>query len=60
MDDRDPADWMPSVSSFRCTHATEWVAVKVRWRLSVDATERTALQEILGSCPALAVTVAIQ
>ena len=58
--DRDPADWMPTVSSFRCTYATEWVAVKVRWRLSVDATERSALQQILDSCPAPAVTVAIQ
>jgi Protein of unknown function (DUF1524) len=58
--DRDPADWMPSVTSFQCTYATDWVAVKVRWRLSVDAGERTALQEILGSCPAPAVTVAIQ
>ena len=58
--DHDPADWMPSMSSSQCTYATEWVAVKARWRLSVDAAERTSLQNILGSCPAPAVTVAIQ
>jgi hypothetical protein len=58
--DRDPADWLPTAASSRCTYATAWVAVKVRWRLSVDAAERAALQEILGSCPTPAVTVAIE
>jgi hypothetical protein len=58
--ERDPADWLPTVTSFHCTYATEWVAVKARWRLSVDAAERTRLQSILGSCPAPAVTVAIR
>lgn len=57
--DKDPAQWLPPLSSFRCTYATEWVVVKVRWRLSVDALERAALQTILTACPAKAVSVAI-
>lgn len=57
--DLDPAQWLPPLVAFRCQYATEWVAVKVRWRLAVDATERTALSNLLAGCPATAVTVAI-
>jgi hypothetical protein len=58
--DRDLTDWLPPSTEFRCTYATEWVSVKVRWRLSVDAAERTTLQALLAGCPAPQVTVAIQ
>jgi hypothetical protein len=58
--DRDPSDRLPPATGFRCTYATEWLAVKVRWRLSVDATERSTLQALLAGCPAPPVTVAIQ
>lgn len=47
--DRDPAEWLPD--SGVCAYAKRWVAVKYRWRLSVDATERTALERILRGCP---------
>lgn len=57
--DRDPAQWLPPLTSFRCTYATEWVVVKVRWRLSVDTLERAALKRILTACPARTVSVAI-
>jgi len=57
--DRDPAEWLPPLTSFRCTYATDWVAIKVRWRLSVDALERAALKRILAGCPARTVTVAV-
>jgi len=57
--DKDPAQWLPPLTSFRCTYATEWVVVKVRWRLSVDALERAALKRILVVCPVRAVTVAV-
>jgi hypothetical protein len=50
---------MPPLASFRCTYAREWVAVKVRWRLSVDRAERDTLRRILGSCPATLTSVAI-
>ena len=57
--DRDPAQWLPPLVGFRCTYATEWVVVKVRWSLSVDTAERDALHRILASCPARTVSVAI-
>lgn len=54
--DKDPAEWLPH-TSFRCTYATDWVVIKVRWRLSVDARERAALKRILTRCPAQRVSV---
>lgn len=55
--DLDPAQWLPPVTSFRCTYATEWVAVKTRWALAVDGTERLALADLLAGCAAAQVTV---
>jgi hypothetical protein len=55
--DRDPAQWLPPLASFRCTYVTEWVVVKVRWRLSVETLERAALKRILAACPARTVAV---
>ncbi|GDX32032.1 hypothetical protein LBMAG15_09660 [Actinomycetes bacterium] len=49
--DRDPADWLPKYDV--CTYAKTWIAVKYRWRLAVDTTEKSALQRIIGACPAL-------
>ena len=57
--DRDPAEWLPPLVTFRCTYATEWVAVKLRWHLSVDTIERTALRRILAACPVSVVRVNI-
>ena len=57
--DKDPAQWLPPLTSFHCTYATDWVVVKVRWSLRVDAGERSALREILRECPARTVRVAI-
>ena len=49
--DKDPAQWQPSWVAARCGYAARWVAVKYRWRLSVDPAERTALSDVLtGTC----------
>jgi hypothetical protein len=56
--DRDPAAWLPPRTASRCTYAIQWVAVKYRWRLTVDPAERTRLSSILsGSCGARTTTV---
>jgi hypothetical protein len=56
--DRDPAEWLPPLTSVRCSYAIHWVTVKYRWRLSVDTAERTRLLEILsGTCGAKTVTI---
>lgn len=49
--DSDPAEWMPPASSVSCTYATRWVAVKYRWELTIDITEKSALASVLnGTC----------
>ena len=49
--DRDPAEWLPPASSYWCTYLADWLAVKVRWSLSVDSMERAAIQSDIGACP---------
>ena len=57
--DKDPAQWLPPRTAFRCTYAANWVVIKVRWQLNVDAAERTALIHILSACPAPTAKVVI-
>jgi hypothetical protein len=53
--DQDPAEWMPTYD--RCRYLREFVAVKVRWRLSVDSAERSALQSLSSGCSNTTITV---
>jgi hypothetical protein len=53
---RDPSEWMPKASN-RCQYASQWVAVKYRWRLSVDKPEKRALKRQLNNCSAKQVKV---
>jgi hypothetical protein len=53
--DRDPADWLPPLKSARCVYLVDWVAVKVRWKLTVDATERRTLLQLASTCGSIAV-----
>ena len=55
--DQDPAQWLPTNSSFYCDYAATWVAVKWRWNLSVDSPERAVLSNLLSGCSSLAVIV---
>jgi hypothetical protein len=56
--DHDPAEWLPPDADAVCPYATGWVLVKVRWRLAVDAAERSALEAALqGACGEVAVMV---
>ncbi|WP_131770269.1 HNH endonuclease family protein [Candidatus Protofrankia californiensis] len=55
--DKDPAAWMPPATDARCRYLTEWVAVKIRWRLAVDTTEKTALTSHAATCPETTLTV---
>lgn len=55
--DDDVAHWLPPLASAHCTYAVDWVLVKFRWNLTVDPTERTALDGLLtGACGDTAVT----
>ncbi|MBB2949213.1 hypothetical protein FB565_009018, partial [Actinoplanes lutulentus] len=48
--DQDPSTWQPSVTSYRCTYARMWIAVKYYWALKLQSTEKTALQTMLNTC----------
>ncbi|AJE40492.1 HNH endonuclease family protein [Streptomyces nodosus] len=48
--DKDPAQWMPTQTSYRCTYVRAWVQVKYYYGLSVDTAEKSALQNYLASC----------
>ena len=43
--DDDPTYWLPPLESANCVYLTEWVAVKIRWKLSVDAEERQSIRD---------------
>ncbi|MEU9979312.1 HNH endonuclease family protein [Streptomyces sp. NPDC051014] len=53
--DKDPADWMP-VPVDRCKYTVDWVADKLRWRLTADPAEVQALDRLAEQCPTATVT----
>ena len=53
--DQDPATWLPQYD--RCRYLREFVAVKLRWRLSVDAAEKQAMSSLASSCTNTTITV---
>ncbi|BCJ51831.1 hypothetical protein Asp14428_33060 [Actinoplanes sp. NBRC 14428] len=48
--DQDPSTWQPSVTSYRCTYAKMWIAVKSYWALTLQSSEKSALQTMLNTC----------
>lgn len=57
--DRSPDEWMPPRAGAHCRYLGWWLAIKVRWSLRVDATERAFLRDRLGACPGDKLTVRI-
>ena len=47
--DKDPAQWLPPME--RCRYVASWVAVKLRWKLTVDQDEYDAIRRVLSNCP---------
>ncbi|KAH7038303.1 uncharacterized protein B0I36DRAFT_372419 [Microdochium trichocladiopsis] len=48
--DKSPDVWKPSLTSFHCTYASSWVAVKSYWALSITSAEKSALTTMLNTC----------
>lgn len=48
--DRDPAAWRPTRTSFHCTYARMWIGAKYTWSLTLQSTEKSALQSMLNTC----------
>ncbi|WTX01092.1 hypothetical protein OG216_47630 (plasmid) [Streptomycetaceae bacterium NBC_01309] len=49
--DKDPAEWMPPYQEYACTYTGDWIAMKIRWDLSVDQAEWDALAVQAAACP---------
>ncbi|MFF9788557.1 HNH endonuclease family protein [Streptomyces nigrescens] len=54
--DKDPAEWMPPAKDATCTYAPDWVAAKLRWKLTADRAEVKALRTVAAGCKGVAVT----
>ncbi|MFK0127108.1 HNH endonuclease family protein [Streptomyces nigra] len=54
--DQDPAQWLPPATAVHCRYIGEWVGTKLRWNLTVDEVELTALQDAAAGCPGQTVT----
>lgn len=46
--DQDPSTWQPEAN--RCEYATDWIAVKHTYELTVTTAEKSALQHMLAEC----------
>lgn len=55
--DQDVAEWLPPIN--RCRYVKDWVAVKIRWGLSVDPAERSALSSVASGCTNSTITVTV-
>ena len=53
--DKDIREWLPTYD--KCRYLREFVAVKIRWRLSVDSGEKSAMQSLASSCSNTTITV---
>jgi hypothetical protein len=47
--DKDPSNWLPPLQSYTCTYLGNWIAVKVRWNLSMDSSEYGRIKNLLQS-----------
>lgn len=47
---RDPADWMPPNRSYWCAYLTNWMAIKLRWELTMDEREVEAVRKGFQVC----------
>jgi hypothetical protein len=48
--DSAPDGWRPTLESDWCAYASQWVALKIHWRLSATTRERDALGQMLDTC----------
>ncbi|MBA4116431.1 MAG: HNH endonuclease [Rubrobacter sp.] len=48
--DKGPEAWKPPNEAARCDYAERWISIKAKYDLSVNAEEKTALEDMLGTC----------
>ncbi|MFJ9520619.1 HNH endonuclease family protein [Kitasatospora sp. NPDC101801] len=57
--DKDPAQWLPTATDYRCTYLQDWTAIKTRWNLTVDPAEHNALRNLAADCDNTELTVTL-
>jgi Protein of unknown function (DUF1524) len=57
--DQDPADWVPTNKSYVCEYINNWISIKLRWSLTIDAKEKTALESNLKVCKPTKIIVSL-
>ena len=53
----DPAEWIPPRAADVCSYVSSWMAIKVRWGLTIDQSEHDALEREIHACPESVVVV---
>jgi hypothetical protein len=48
--DQSPDTWKPPTVGYWCTYARMWVAVKYKFKLTINSAEKTALTDMLARC----------
>jgi hypothetical protein len=52
--DQDPSTWMPPEN--KCLYVSNWIAIKVRYSLTVDSAEANALTSLVAQCNITSIT----
>ncbi len=47
---KDPADWLPPNTEFRCEYVRLWIAIKERWALRMDRREEATVRAVQDRC----------
>jgi hypothetical protein len=50
--DKGPEAWKPPRMAYWCTYGRSWIGIKHYWELSVTSAEKSALDQMLGTCGA--------
>jgi ABC-2 type transport system ATP-binding protein len=48
--DQDPSAWRPPLETYHCTYAKMWIHTKYHWDLTLQASEKIALRDMLATC----------
>ena len=57
--DKDPSNWLPPLASYHCTYISDWVAIKARWKLSMDQSDYGRVKKLVDSCAGTPVVTSI-
>lgn len=48
--DKGPEAWRPPNADYHCQYAYRWIGIKISWVLTITSVEKSALEEMLGTC----------